>query len=288
MTFGKNFVPTQKDTFCILGMLLAFPLFSTSPQAATILPTPSPSPKEIRFSGKLNDLENKTKEVVFERKIQISEEEMQIFTTYSLPGKKKAPTILATEKGTYKKTKDDHWIVGEYIQTKNQEEETCSVRQVPGTGDNRTHVYQFEKTDRKGTRRRQDKLNHWALTPDLLIPYVREHLDQLKKNSDSLPIKLLVPCRLDAYSFTFSLQSRTADEIRLKLRASNILIAALAPEFEFVLSAREMGRLLRYKGRVLPLREVTKKGASTNAIPRYEEYEGILEITEVKQSPPGA
>lgn len=188
---------------------------------------------------------------------------------------RKTKTVLASESGKYQLTREGKWKILEYSQKKDQESEICEVRQIPSTGDPRTNIYQYKRADRKGQKIREEKINHWALTPDLLLFHLRDHLEKLKTKQDTLPLKLIVPCRQETYGFSFSLISRNADEIRVKLIASHFLLAVLAPQFEFVLNAKVPTRLLRYTGRVLPLR---KSGT------QFEEYDGILEITEVTQS----
>lgn len=185
---------------------------------------------------------------------------------------------IANENGLYKTTENSRWTVLNYEQNKLQESESCKVQEVITDSSKSTLV--FVRTDRSSTRNGEEKVKEAVLTPDLLLFYLRDHLDKLKKSSDRLQIRLVVPCRQETFGFTFQLLSKNEDEVRVKLTASSIFLAALAPRFEFVLQARHPFGLLRYSGRVMPLR-LTKK-AIKDKTQEYEEYDGILEILSIQ------
>jgi hypothetical protein len=76
--------------------------------------------------------------------------------------------------------------------------------------------------------------------------YLVDNLETVSRRK-VIPIKYLIPGKLDYYSFTLRLEKEDADLIHMKVRVENLILRAFVSSLELTYRKKD-GRLIAYKG----------------------------------------
>ncbi|MBY0470904.1 hypothetical protein K2X30_07005 [bacterium] len=105
----------------------------------------------------------------------------------------------------------------------------------------------------KGAEREEKSFARDEFDPEALIVgcqglhyYLIDHLDELRKKKE-IPIKYLMPGKLDYYSFTLKMNGEDEKNIYIKITIDNIILRLLTSSLELQYSKADR-RLVKYSG----------------------------------------